>query len=64
MDLINILIMATLSWFQALYEYVERLQEHKADKEQVAMEIDVVCKRYIDKSRCPLSYIEQLCRCV
>ncbi|KAK3752197.1 hypothetical protein QZH41_019337 [Actinostola sp. cb2023] len=33
----------------ALYEYVERLQEHKADKDQVAMEIDLkVDKKALD----------------
>ena len=28
---------------QALYTYADKLQEVKADKEQVAMEMDVVC---------------------
>ena len=30
---------------QALYTYADKLQEVKADKEQVAMEMDVVCKK-------------------
>ena len=31
---------------QALYTYADKLQEVKADKEQVAMEMDVVCLNF------------------